>query len=100
MRSGRLVRGLGLGWKSGGSDASSNTLYAFALGPLEIILIVVAVILVFGVGKLSRVGGAMGKSVREFRREKDGLGEEVRLLPAGRPDDSGGCQSEDTPRSA
>ena len=44
----------------------------YALGPLEITLIVVAVILVFGVGKLSQVGGALGKSLREFRKEREG----------------------------
>ncbi len=43
----------------------------YAIGPLEITLIVVAVILVFGVGKLANIGGALGKSIREFRREKD-----------------------------
>jgi len=53
---------------------SNNTLYV-GLGPLEIVLIVVAVVLVFGVGKLSQVGGALGKSIREFRKEKDGLGD-------------------------
>ena len=41
------------------------------LGALEIGLIVAAVILIFGVGKLANVGGALGKSIREFRREKD-----------------------------
>ncbi len=41
------------------------------VGPLEIGLIVVAVVLIFGVGKLGQIGGALGKSIREFRREKD-----------------------------
>jgi len=41
------------------------------IGTPEIVLIVLAVILVFGVGKLGNVGGALGKSVREFRKEKD-----------------------------
>jgi len=41
------------------------------LGWLEISLIVVAIVLIFGVGKLGQVGGALGKSIREFRREKD-----------------------------
>jgi sec-independent protein translocase protein TatA len=39
------------------------------LGPLEITLIVVAIALVFGVGKLADVGGVLGRSIREFRRE-------------------------------
>ena len=51
------------------TETKSHKLYA--IGPLEITLIVVAVILVFGVGKLANVGGALGKSMREFRREKD-----------------------------
>ena len=59
----------------GATGGRSRTLYAFPLGPLEIVLIVVAVILVFGVGKLSQVGGALGKSIREFRKEKDSLGD-------------------------
>ena len=41
------------------------------IGPLEIGLIVVAIVLIFGVGKLGDIGGALGKSIREFRREKD-----------------------------
>jgi len=47
------------------------------LGPLEIGLIVVAIVLVFGVGKLADVGGVLGRSIREFRRElKEGQEEE------------------------
>jgi sec-independent protein translocase protein TatA len=41
----------------------------FGLGPLEIGIIVLVVILIFGVGKVADLGGALGKSVREFRRE-------------------------------
>lgn len=51
------------------TEKKSHRLYA--IGPLEITLIVVAVIVVFGVGKLANVGGALGKSIREFRREKE-----------------------------
>lgn len=45
------------------------------LGPLEIGLILVIVLVVFGVGKLPQVGGAMGKAIREFRKAKEGEGE-------------------------
>jgi len=41
-------------------------------GPLEIGLILVLVLIVFGVGKLPQIGGAIGKSIKEFRKEKDG----------------------------
>lgn len=39
------------------------------LGPLELILIVVALVLVFGVGKLGDVGKSLGRGIREFRQE-------------------------------
>ena len=43
------------------------------LGPLEIGLILLIVIIVFGVGRLPEVGGAVGKSIKEFRKAtKDG----------------------------
>ena len=42
------------------------------LGPMEIALIVVLVLIVFGVGKLPQVGGALGKGIREFRKGKSG----------------------------
>jgi len=39
----------------------------FHMGPMEIGLILVIVLVVFGVGRLPQVGGALGKSIREFR---------------------------------
>ncbi len=41
----------------------------------ELILILVIVVLVFGVGKLSSVGGALGKSVKEFRESAGLMGD-------------------------
>lgn len=38
------------------------------IGPFEGMIILVVVVLIFGVGKLSDLGGALGKSIREFRR--------------------------------
>lgn len=37
------------------------------IGMPELLLVLLIVILVFGVGKLSDLGGALGKSIREFR---------------------------------
>ena len=42
------------------------------LGPLEIGLIVLLVLIVFGVGKLPQVGSALGKGIREFHKGKAG----------------------------
>jgi sec-independent protein translocase protein TatA len=42
------------------------------LGPTELLIVLVLVIIVFGVGKLPEVGGALGKSIKEFRKATDG----------------------------
>ncbi len=39
----------------------------FGLGPWELIIILAIVVLVFGVGRLSRLGGELGKGIRNFR---------------------------------
>ncbi|MFP3854164.1 MAG: twin-arginine translocase TatA/TatE family subunit [Anaerolineales bacterium] len=48
------------------------------LGPIELIIILVVVLLVFGVGRLSKIGGEMGSAIREFRSglEGDGVSKE------------------------
>ncbi len=42
-----------------------------SLGPMELLLILGIVVLIFGAGKVADLGGALGKSVREFRRAVD-----------------------------
>jgi sec-independent protein translocase protein TatA len=42
----------------------------------EIVLILVIVLIVFGVGKLPQVGGAIGKGIRAFRKAQLGEDEE------------------------
>lgn len=47
------------------------------LGPTELILILVIVIIFFGVGRLPEVFGGLGRGIREFRRAaKDEMEEE------------------------
>ena len=46
------------------------------IGVPEIILILVMILIVFGVGKLPQVGGAIGKGLREFRKGQHGEYEE------------------------
>lgn len=38
-------------------------------GPWELIIIGIIVLIIFGTGKLGQLGGAVGKSIREFRTE-------------------------------
>jgi sec-independent protein translocase protein TatA len=55
----------------------------FGLGPLEIGIILIVVVLIFGVGKVADLGGALGKSVREFRRNvRDDADDQPRLSPS------------------
>jgi len=46
------------------------------LGPLEIGLIVLLVLIVFGVGRLPQVGSALGRGIREFHKGKAGAEDE------------------------
>jgi sec-independent protein translocase protein TatA len=47
------------------------------LGTWELLIILVIVIVIFGVGKLSDVGGALGKSIREFKDASAGHDDDV-----------------------
>jgi len=42
----------------------------------EIVLILAIVLIVFGVGKLPQVGGAIGKGIRAFRKAQSGEDDE------------------------
>ena len=53
----------------------------FRMGPWEIGLIVLIILIVFGVGKLPQVGGAIGKGFRAFKRGQAGEEEEEVASP-------------------
>jgi sec-independent protein translocase protein TatA len=36
-------------------------------GPTELIIILVIIVILFGVGRISKIAGEMGKGIREFR---------------------------------
>jgi sec-independent protein translocase protein TatA len=42
------------------------------IGPLEIVIILVIILVIFGVGRLPEVGGGIGKGLREFRSQLKG----------------------------
>lgn len=44
----------------------------FRIGPWEIALILVIILIVFGVGRLPQVGGAIGKGMRSFQKGRRG----------------------------
>jgi len=53
-----------------------------SLGPTELVIILVLALVLFGAGKLADVGGALGKSIKEFRHA---AAEES--APKAKPDD-------------
>ncbi len=53
------------------------------LGPVEIGLIVLLVVILFGVGRIGKIGGELGKSIREFR--KGIQGDDDKSASAGNP---------------
>jgi sec-independent protein translocase protein TatA len=66
------------------------------LGPWEIGLILVIILIVFGVGKLPQVGSALGKGIRSFKKAQSGEDEEEekKKLTAAAPKDSTGNKTE------
>ena len=55
----------------------------FRIGPWEIALILAIILIVFGVGKLPQVGGAIGKGLRAFKKGQSG--EEVEEAEVEKP---------------
>jgi len=47
-----------------------------SIGPLELLIILGIVLLIFGVGRISKVGGELGKGIRAFREGLAGKGDD------------------------
>ncbi len=51
------------------------------LGPPELIIILVIILVIFGAGKLPEIGGALGKGVKEFKeatKEIEGAQDDIK----------------------
>jgi sec-independent protein translocase protein TatA len=48
----------------------------FRLGPTELIIILVIVIMLFGVGRIGKIAGELGSSIRSFREGMQGTDQE------------------------
>jgi len=44
-----------------------------SIGLPELLIVLVIIIIIFGVGKLPEIGGALGKGIKEFRTASQGL---------------------------
>jgi sec-independent protein translocase protein TatA len=60
----------------------------FGFGLPELIVVLVIVLVVFGAGRLPEIGGALGKSIRNFKKASSGK-EEIEIK-ASRPEDGKG----------
>ena len=58
----------------------------FGFGMPELIIILVIVLVVFGAGRLPEIGGALGKSIRNFKKASDGK-DEIEIKPEGKDKD-------------
>ena len=58
------------------------------LGPLEIGIIVLVVILLFGVGRISKVGGELGSGIRAFKQGIQGDEKEQKEEKTANPNDT------------
>ena len=52
-----------------------------SLGPMELGIILLIVVMIFGVGKLPEVGSAIGKSIRAFKKSQESDDEEEEETP-------------------
>ena len=57
------------------------------LGPTELIIILVIVIIIFGAGKLPEIGGALGKGMKEFKQASKEVAETASEVDAAAKDE-------------
>jgi len=55
----------------------------FRLGPLELGIILLIVIVLFGVGRIGKIGSDLGVAIREFRKGLQGDDEKKDETPKG-----------------
>ena len=55
----------------------------FGLGPLELVVILLVLVMIFGATRLADLGGSLGKGIREFKRnvKEDEEAEEAQETP-------------------
>ena len=55
------------------------------IGPGELILLLIIILVIFGPGRLPEIGNAVGKGIREFRKAATDVTDATRIDPAAAP---------------
>lgn len=50
----------------------------FGLGPMELVIILLVLVMLFGATRLADIGGSLGKGIKEFRKEVSSDEDEVK----------------------
>ena len=64
----------------------------FGLGPIELVVILLVLVMIFGASRLADLGGSLGKGIREFKKnvQDDDKDEDVVVQSTGQPVTSNG----------
>ncbi|HEY6220667.1 MAG TPA: twin-arginine translocase TatA/TatE family subunit [Gemmatimonadaceae bacterium] len=55
------------------------------LGPMELFIILVIVLVLFGAKRVPEIGASLGKGIREFKKSMNDIGDQVTKQPEERP---------------
>lgn len=67
-----------------------------SIGPTELIIVLVIVVIIFGAGKIGDIGGALGRGIREFKENTNDPSSDK--LDAGSTDDLAGTTTASSAR--
>ncbi len=56
------------------------------IGPTELIIILVIVVILFGSGRIAKIGGELGTDLREFRKGLSGEDEAAKVMARSQSD--------------
>lgn len=69
----------------------------FGLGPMELMLILAIVLIIFGAGKLPELGEGLGRGIRNFRKSVKAP-DEIDVTPSN--EEKGGAPSDSGPKES
>jgi len=61
-----------------------NALLIGGMGPMELVLVLIIVLIIFGAGKLPQIGDALGKGIRNFKKSSSD-NDEIDVTPQAAP---------------